>query len=93
MLSPQKVVEVVHRAAGLNNNAAVNEAAHSLILEALYKWKKCGRKADNISVIICAFANCKGNHFKQSLRGKAMSLVCQSTCKNAYIVPDQSLYY
>ena len=93
MLNPQKVVEKVHRAAGLNNITAVNEAAHSLISEALYKWKKHGRKADNISVIICVFANRKGNHFEQSSREKATSLACQSTSKNAYIVPDHSLYH
>ena len=92
MLSPQKVIERVHKAAGLNNIMAINEPAHSLISEALYKWKKYGRMADNISVIICVFSNRKASHCEQPLRVKPTSS-SQSTSKNAYIVPDQSLYH
>lgn len=37
VLSPQKVVERVHKAARLNDTMAINETAHSLIFDALCK--------------------------------------------------------
>lgn len=87
MLSPQKVVEKVHKAAELNNIIAINEAAHSLISEALCEWKKCGRMADNISIIICVFSNQQARHCEQPLRMKPPSS-SQSTNKDTHIVPE-----
>lgn len=67
MLSAQEVAERVHKS-GLSNITAINEAAHSLVYQALHKWKNYGQRADNISVIICAFSNQKARHCEQLLR-------------------------
>lgn len=90
MLSAQEVVERVHKS-GLSNIIAINEAAHSLIYHTLHKWKNYGRRADNISVIICVFSNQRARHSEQLLRVKPASPTSRGTC----IVPDvefQSLF-
>ena len=90
MLSAQEVVERVHKS-GLSNIMAINEAAHSLIYQALHKWKNYGRRADNISVIICVFPNQRARHSEQLLRVKPASPTSRGNC----IVPDldfQSLF-